>query len=142
MDREAAVPSPEVLLERAEAHRILAELVVALPEPYRTTVLLRYHEGLTGAQIAAAQGIPAGSVRWRLKHALDRLRDGLDSRYRGDRRAWCLALLSKPQATGAFDCGPAYAPSRPPESGGMDWYTKLSGRIGNSSCLDLRQSVR
>jgi RNA polymerase sigma factor (sigma-70 family) len=90
---EAAVPSAEALLERAEAQRILAELVVALPEPYRGAVMLRYYEGLTSAEIAAAHGVPAGTVRWRLKEGLARLRVGLDERYGGDRRAWCLALV-------------------------------------------------
>src|SRR4051794_23417480 len=35
-----AVPSPEQLLERAEAQRLLVDLVVALDEPYRTAILL------------------------------------------------------------------------------------------------------
>lgn len=87
------VPSAHTLLERAEAQQILAELVVGLPEPYRATVMLRYHEGLSSAAIAAAQAIPAGTVRWRLKEGLDRLRVGLDARYQGDRRAWALVLL-------------------------------------------------
>jgi RNA polymerase sigma factor (sigma-70 family) len=93
-----AVPSPEELLERAEAHRILAELVVALPEPYRTTVLLRYYEGLASTAIASAAGVPEGTVRWRLKDGLRRLRLGLDERYRS-RKRWAGALL--PLATGS-----------------------------------------
>ena len=84
-----AVPSAGALLERAEVQRILAELVVALPEPYRSSVLLRYYEGLSAVAIAAAQAIPAGTVRWRLKEALGRLRSALDARYGNDRRAWC-----------------------------------------------------
>jgi RNA polymerase sigma factor (sigma-70 family) len=93
--QELTAPSPEVLLESAEAQRILAELVVALPEPYRATVMLRYYEGLSSAAIAAAQGVPPGTVRWRLKEGLSRLRTGLDARYAGDRRAWCLALFPR-----------------------------------------------
>jgi RNA polymerase sigma-70 factor (ECF subfamily) len=85
----AAVPSPEVLLERAEAHRLVAELVIGLDEPYRGTLLLRYHEGLSGAQIAHALGVPPGTVRWRLKVGLDRVRAGLRER----QAAWTIALL-------------------------------------------------
>ncbi|MBI3844178.1 MAG: sigma-70 family RNA polymerase sigma factor [Planctomycetes bacterium] len=88
-----AVPSPDVLVERIETQRLLAGLVVALDEPYRTTVILRYDEGLTAAEIAKRQGIPAGTVRWRLKVGLDALRAKLDERHGGDRRAWCALLL-------------------------------------------------
>jgi RNA polymerase sigma-70 factor (ECF subfamily) len=72
------VRSPDELLERAQLERRLAELVIALDEPFRTTVLLRYREGLTAEQIAKQQGIPAGTVRGRLKTGLDRLRRDLD----------------------------------------------------------------
>src|SRR4051812_8556868 len=67
----ASVPSPELLLERAEAQRLLVGLVVALDEPYRTAILLRYFEGLTAAAIARTQGVPAGTVRWRIKQGLE-----------------------------------------------------------------------
>ncbi|HEY0254504.1 MAG TPA: RNA polymerase sigma factor [Kofleriaceae bacterium] len=73
-------PTPEQVLERARVERTLADLVLALDEPYRTTVLLRYREGLTAEAIAARDGIPAGTVRRRLKTAVDRLRDRLDER--------------------------------------------------------------
>ena len=86
------VESPEQLVARAQAHQSLASLVVALAEPYRATVLLRFYEGLSAADIAARQGVPAGTVRWRLKMALDRLRTELDRSRDGDRRAWQLAL--------------------------------------------------
>jgi hypothetical protein len=43
-------------------------------EPYRSTVLLRYFEELTSAEIARRLGIPEGTVRRRLKEAIDRLR--------------------------------------------------------------------
>jgi RNA polymerase sigma-70 factor (ECF subfamily) len=62
--RDAVAPSaattPDVLLERAEAQRLLAELVMALDEPFRSTVLLRYFEGLSAADIARTQEIPRG----------------------------------------------------------------------------------
>ncbi len=73
-----APPTPAMLLERAEQERRLAARVVALDEPYRTTVLRRYQEGMSAEQIAALEGVPAGTVRWRLKTALDRLRREMD----------------------------------------------------------------
>ena len=72
--------TPEQLLERARVERTLTDLVLALEEPYRTTILLRYREGLSAETIAQQQGVPAGTVRWRLKTGIDRLRDRLDER--------------------------------------------------------------
>lgn len=102
------VESPEQLVARAQAQQSLASLVVGLAEPYRATVLLRFYEGLSAADIAARQGVPAGTVRWRLKTALDRLRTELDRSHSGDRRAWQLALAplgawpTEPQGPGVL----------------------------------------
>lgn len=70
----AASPSPEEALAALEAQRRLSEAVGKLSEPYRHTVILRYVEELSSAEIARAQGIPEGTVRWRLKTGLDQLR--------------------------------------------------------------------
>lgn len=40
-------PSTAEVVERAEAHGLVVREVLDLDEPYRTTVLLRYFEGLT-----------------------------------------------------------------------------------------------
>lgn len=72
------VPTPAQLLERAQLERRLAELVIGLDEPFRSSVLLRYREGLTAEAIASQLGVPASTVRSRLKTALDRLRHDLD----------------------------------------------------------------
>jgi RNA polymerase sigma factor (sigma-70 family) len=84
--------TPDVLLEQVETQRRLAKSLLGLPEPYRMTVLLRYYEGLSAAEIARRTAAPEGTVRWRLKEGLDRLRAQLDEES-GDRRAWALALL-------------------------------------------------
>jgi RNA polymerase sigma-70 factor (ECF subfamily) len=88
------VPTPEQLLERAQLERRLAELVIELDEPFRTTVLLRYREGLTAEQIANQQGLPAGTVRGRLKTAVDRLRRELDEREHKRMRAMFAPLAA------------------------------------------------
>jgi RNA polymerase sigma factor (sigma-70 family) len=87
-----AIASPEALLGKLEVERLLARLVAELDEPYRQTVLLRYFEGWSAADIARRLGVPAGTVRWRLKTGLDRLRAALDREAHGDRRSWRLAL--------------------------------------------------
>jgi RNA polymerase sigma-70 factor (ECF subfamily) len=89
---EESTPSSEQLLARLEARRRLTAHVAELDEPLRSTLLLRYFEGLSAAEIARRQGVPAGTVRWRLKAGLDRLRALLDEESGGDRRSWMLLL--------------------------------------------------
>ncbi|MDQ3364257.1 MAG: sigma-70 family RNA polymerase sigma factor [Myxococcota bacterium] len=89
---ENEVPSPAQLLERHELQQVLARLVSELDEPFRSTILLRFGEGLTPTEIARRLSVPAGTVRWRLKEALARLRTDLDALHRGDRRAWIVAF--------------------------------------------------
>jgi RNA polymerase sigma factor (sigma-70 family) len=84
--------SPEAALERVELDQLLGKLVLALDEPYRSTIVLRYYEGLTASEIARRTDVPAGTVRWRLKEGLDRLRADLDARW-GRREAWIAVLV-------------------------------------------------
>ena len=85
--------SPEALLGRFQTQRLLADLVAELEEPYRSTVLLRYQEGLSSAEIARTQNVPPGTVRWRLMTGLEKLREALDTKNEGDRCAWMAVLL-------------------------------------------------
>jgi RNA polymerase sigma-70 factor (ECF subfamily) len=97
----AQAPTAEDLLARLEVQRTLAALVTALEEPYRQTLLLHFYEGLTSTQIEQLHGVPAGTVRWRLKQALDRLRQQLDQQHEGRRNDWrrmLVPLVPLPQA--------------------------------------------
>jgi len=96
--REAAVaelatapPTPEDLVARLELHRLLAALVLELAPALRDVVLLHYVEGLTSAQIGNRLGLASGTVRWRLKQAVDELRERLEEKQ--PNRAWVPALL-------------------------------------------------
>jgi RNA polymerase sigma factor (sigma-70 family) len=89
--RSERLPSTAELIAQVDLQHNLARLVVGLPEPMRTTVLLRYHEGLSSAEIARIQGVPAGTVRWRLKRGVDQLRVEMDERY-GARESWLASL--------------------------------------------------
>ncbi|HEU5055137.1 MAG TPA: sigma-70 family RNA polymerase sigma factor, partial [Kofleriaceae bacterium] len=97
-----APASPDALLDRAMAQRLLADCVVSLDEPFRRTLLLRYFEGLSVQRIAELEAIAAATVRWRLGQALARLRAAMDERT-GDRRRWAIALAvpAFPSLTGA-----------------------------------------
>ncbi len=63
----AGPPRPD---SSAEIHRAVANL----SEEHRVVVSLRHFAGLSHDEIAAAVGIPAGTVRSRLSRAYDRLR--------------------------------------------------------------------
>jgi RNA polymerase sigma-70 factor (ECF subfamily) len=84
---------PAAIVARAETLQRVGEAVLALEEPYRTTVLLRWFEDLPPREIAERQGVPVETVRTRLKRALLHLRGRLDDAHDGDRRAWAGLLL-------------------------------------------------
>ena len=117
------VPSADELATRLETHRLLAALVGELREPLRETILLRYYEGLTAADIARRLQVPAGTVRWRTKTALAELRVRLDERHDGRRKAWLAVLVPMSRAEG----GPRTAP---PASGPL-----VFGVVGLASVL-------
>jgi len=93
VDTGESDPSPAELLARVRAHRRLAELVEELEEPVRATILLRYVEGLSAAEIARRTDTPAGTVRWRVKQGLELLRVALDRDSGGERTVWHVALV-------------------------------------------------
>lgn len=105
--RPDGAASPDAILERLELQQVLVEELRALDEPWRSAIVLRYVEGHTGAEIAKLLGVPAGTVRWRLKGALDELRARLDRRFGGSRESWCAVLA--PLAWRASVAGPAAA---------------------------------
>ncbi|MCI0340804.1 MAG: sigma-70 family RNA polymerase sigma factor [Planctomycetales bacterium] len=105
--RESAVATPEALpstvelVERASIRREVIEAVLALEEPYRTAILLRYFEDLPPRDVAERLGVPVETLRTRLKRALEQIRQRLDQRRGGDRRAWGLALVPLADSRGA-----------------------------------------
>lgn len=74
---ESAESAPEAI-DRARMLERLASALVALDEPFRDVVIRRYLDGQSAADIARALKIPAGTVRWRLKTGLERLRATMD----------------------------------------------------------------
>lgn len=90
--REKATARAESVEAQAECHQDLVAQVLKLDEPYKTTVLLRYFEGLAPREIAKQQGVPVGTVKSQLHRALGKLRVELDGEY-GDRNSWALAIL-------------------------------------------------
>ncbi|MBI3820480.1 MAG: sigma-70 family RNA polymerase sigma factor [Planctomycetes bacterium] len=65
----------DALVERAALHRAVVGAVLALDEPYRTAILLRFMEDLPPREIAARLKIPVRTAQTRIQRGLDRLRE-------------------------------------------------------------------
>lgn len=89
------VETPADSAQRARVIAKLSDALVSLDEPLRVVVMRRYFDGESSAAIARALGVPAGTVRWRLKTGLDKLRAALDA----ERRDW-RAIIAVPFAKG------------------------------------------
>jgi len=86
-------PAALEVVEKAETHRNVVLAVLALEEPYRSTLLMRFFEQLSYDEIARRMGVTRASVNSRVTRGLVQLRQRLENSY-GDRRALCLALTS------------------------------------------------
>lgn len=101
-----ATQGADEMIARVETQRLLADAVLALAEPYRSTVLLHYFEGLTSAEIARRLAIPDGTVRRRLQIALTQLRERLELSG-GNRKAWIAPVAGLANYQGAAGAGGA-----------------------------------
>jgi RNA polymerase sigma factor (sigma-70 family) len=88
-----AVVSPAELAEIADTHRRVVEAVVALEEPYRAAILLRYFEGLAVEDVARRTASPLETTRSRLKRGVAKLRERLSRELATEERPWHLALV-------------------------------------------------
>lgn len=70
--------SPSAVMARKDDERLLLEALRRLPLDQQLAVELHYFERLRGRDLVAALGIPEGTVRSRLRLALDRLRRELE----------------------------------------------------------------
>lgn len=93
--------SPADVVAEADAHGHVVQAVLALDEPYRTTVLMRYFEGLEVADVARRMSVPVETVRTRIKRALERLRTSLS-----DDEGRPLAIVLAPLAMGTGEGAP------------------------------------
>lgn len=72
-------PLPDALASGSQEAAALHRAIATLPAGQREVLVLRYIEGLAEADVAAAAGIPAGTVKSRLHHAVKSLRAKLAS---------------------------------------------------------------
>lgn len=80
VDLHEEVESPEHapdtadLVAAADRSSRVAEAMAELPDPQREVLTLAYFEGLSHTEIADRLGVPIGTVKGRIRLALDRLR--------------------------------------------------------------------
>ena len=91
--RAVATPSVVDTLARLEQQQIVLAAVKAMPDPYRSALLLRYIDDLPPREIARRLDQPVTTVKSHLKRGLDRLRQALDARCEGGRRGWLAVVL-------------------------------------------------
>lgn len=79
LEQEGALAgeAPDVAAERRELREVITEAIATLPEDARRTIQLREIDGLSYQEIAAALGIPKGTVMSRLHYARRRLQEAL-----------------------------------------------------------------
>lgn len=90
----APLPSPAEIVAAEDERRRVVDAVLALDEPYLTTMLLRYLRDQTESEVATQLGVSVETVRWRLKTARARLRERLGGDDDAPRSARALVALS------------------------------------------------
>ncbi len=68
---------PDRRIERHEARRLVTRSLGELPEPQRRVIELAYFGGLTQTEIAAELQEPLGTVKTRMRAAMEKLRGSL-----------------------------------------------------------------
>ena len=89
-------------LEREEALRAVTQALLALEEPYKTALFLRFYEDRTPNEIAEELELPISTVKSRLARGLERMRAKLGAEFDGDeaRRMRALHALAALPAPG------------------------------------------
>lgn len=74
IDVPGSAPDAADVVSAADTAQRLAEAMAELPEPQLEVLRLAFFDGLSHAEIAELIGIPLGTVKGRVRLALDRLR--------------------------------------------------------------------
>jgi RNA polymerase sigma-70 factor, ECF subfamily len=82
---KAALPSVEDTLMSGEIAQRVRQGLVALPQAQQRVVQLLFYEGLTHAEVAARLGAPLGTIKTRLRLALEKLKKSVSESSPGSR---------------------------------------------------------
>jgi hypothetical protein len=90
---ECGVSEPAEILARETARRDVVLAVLALEEPWRSALILRFLDELPPREVARRLGVPVETARTRIKRGLELLRARMQRQQHGERGAWALALV-------------------------------------------------
>ncbi len=135
VDRAGTSASVEELATRASLQRDVVGHVLALDEPLRATILLRFFEGLPPREVAERLGISPKTVSHRTHRALEMLRERLDGEF-GARPTWCAALAPLCALRGSAE---VTAGSSVASIGG--WIVKTNAKMGLGVAVGLLGSL-
>ncbi len=91
--REHSASATDDVVGDRELRSLVAEELLALPEPQRTALHLVYVADLSVTEAGRRMGVAKSTASQRVDRGLEMLRQRIDSAYGGDRRSWCVALL-------------------------------------------------
>jgi RNA polymerase sigma-70 factor (ECF subfamily) len=74
-ERASSDPEPQVVAERVEVAERTARAMAALPEAQLQVIQLAYFHELSQSEIAERVGVPLGTVKGRLRLAMNRMRE-------------------------------------------------------------------
>lgn len=76
-DHAKSTAGPRTRLAREEKRRLIREIIDAMPEDYRSVLMLKHFEGLSRAEIAVVLEITEVAVKGRLARASEQLQNEL-----------------------------------------------------------------
>lgn len=130
----------EVIARELELQHSVVQAVLSLDEPFKSTVLLRYYDTLTVAEVARELDVPRETVRSRLRRAHEKLRERLDRDW-GTRKAWAGALSAGAAALAPRSIGATAASLALPAAAlvglWLGWLAFTNSRAGASEQEEL-----
>jgi RNA polymerase sigma-70 factor (ECF subfamily) len=99
---ESRDADPAGIAARAELIERVGAAFASLDEPYRATLYRRFYDEWSVARIAAHEGVPADTVKTRVRRGLQRLRERLDGAHHGRRDEWRALAIAVATRGGAI----------------------------------------
>jgi RNA polymerase sigma-70 factor (ECF subfamily) len=99
---ESRDADPAAIAARADLVERVATAFASLDEPYRATLYRRFYDDWSVARIAAHEGVPADTVKTRVRRGLQRLREQLDAAHHGRRDEWRALAIAVATRGGAI----------------------------------------
>lgn len=109
----AVAPATDEVVADLQLREHATRALLALDEPWRTTLYLRYVNDLTVSAVAAQMGVAQSTASQRIGEGLETLRRELDSSYGEGRAAWLAALapLARTGRRTGMQAGATWSPA-------------------------------